>query len=335
MARRKLVQCSSCPRHVDAEEFQRDGGEADEGAGTCRLCVVVSRLERVEADNSGLAKRVAELEAALSNERDERRAVEGKLEAAERKLERSVISPTNDDHLGPCSEAEACAEVTPGMEATIGNSYSHVLRNRTAKPVDNPGTSKERHVADDSVVIIAGDSNMKRSSAAIVERVKGDKRVKVGCFPGQTMQTVMTAAKGQLALSSKARNLVVIAAGLNDVLKGEEGKLGQEIAKGVKDLRATAPNVRIAVCTVPEVMKQGVHTERVVLAANSEIVRCGRELGLEVIDVNRVVGSIGHRQAFQWDGIHFSPRLGNKVGWRLGGRAVAFLGGPAQLRKAN
>lgn len=163
------------------------------------------------------------------------------------------------------------------MEAAEGSSYSHVLQDRPAKPIDKPGTSKEQHVADDSAVITAGDSNMERSSAAIVERVKGDKRVKVGCFPGQTMQTVMTAAKGQLALSSKARNPVVTAAGLNNVLKGEEGKLGQEIAKGVKDLRATAPS---AVCNAGG-DEAGVHTERAVLAANSEIVRRGRELGLE------------------------------------------------------
>lgn len=149
------------------------------------------------------------------------------------------------------------------------------------------------------------------------------------------MQTVMAKAKGQLAMSSQGRNLVVIAAGLNDVLKGKGEKLGQELAKGVKDLRATAPNARIAVCTVPEVTKQGVHTERVVLAANSEIRRRAKELGFEVIDINRVVGNVGHRQAFQWDGIHFNPRVGNEVGWRLGGRVIAFLGAPAKLRKAN
>lgn len=144
--------------------------------------------------------------------------------------------------------------------ARKGASYANVLKDKQAERGVKDKVSKEQHVADS--VIIAGDSNMKRCGATVMERVGGDKRVKVGCFPGQTMQTVMAEAKGQLALSRQSRNLVVIAAGLNDVLKGEEEKLGQKIAEGVKNLRATAPNLLIAVCTVPEVARQGVHTER-------------------------------------------------------------------------
>lgn len=113
-----------------------------------------------------------------------------------------------------------------------GNSYSRVLQDSSRKPGAEQVGRKEQHVAADSVVIIAGDSNIKRSGPAVMKRVEEDRRVKVGCFPGKTMQTVMAQAKVQLALSSESRNLVVIAAGLNDVLKGEEGKLGQEIAKG-------------------------------------------------------------------------------------------------------
>lgn len=330
---RKLVQCGSCPRQVDVRELEREDDDVEEETASCRLCVVVERLERVEADNSALAKRVTELEAELSTERESRRAVERKLEVAEQELVRVVISENNDERLEASSNAEACSEAAHGDTNTLGNSYAHVLKDRQSKSVAEQVGRKEQHVAD--TVIIAGDSNVARCSTAIMERVEGDKRVKVGCFPGEKMQTVMAKAKGQLAMSSQGRNLVVIAAGLNDVLEGEEGKLGQEIAKGVKDLRATAPNVLISVCTVPEVTKQGVHTERVVLAANSEIRRCAKDLGFEVININRVVGSIGHRQAFQRDGIHFNPRAGNEVGWRLGGRAVAFLGGTAKLRKEN
>ena len=334
MTRRRMLQCGSCQRRGDSQEFQREGDEAEEGvADRCRLCWVVERLERVEADNSALAERVTELEAALGTERENRRAVERKMEGAEQELDSVVISQNNDERLDASSEAEACAEAAHGAKGTTDTSYANVLKDRQSKSVAEQVCRKEQHVADR--VIIAGDSNIARCSPALVERVQGDKRVRVGCFPGKTMQTVMTQAKGQLAMSNQGRNLVVIAAGLNDVLKGEEGKLGQEIENGVKDLRATAPNVLIAVCTVPEVMKQGVRTERVVLAVNSEIRRRGKELGFEVIDVNRVVGSVGHMQAFQWDGIHFNPRVGNEVGWRLGGRAVAFLGGPAKLRKAN
>lgn len=76
----------------------------------------------------------------------------------------------------------------------------------------------------------------------------------------------------------------------------------------------------------PEVTKQGKPTERAILAANRGIELRGMVLGLEVIDVNKVLGSNGHRQAFQRDGLYISPRLGRRRGEHTGGKAVAFLG---------
>lgn len=49
--------------------------------------------------------------------------------------------------------------------------------------------------------------------------------------------------------SIQAINIVVLPAELNDVLKRDEGKLDQEIATVLKELRAEAQNVLIGVCT--------------------------------------------------------------------------------------
>lgn len=46
-------------------------------------------------------------------------------------------------------------------------------------------------------------------------------------------------------------------------------------------------------------------------------------------------GSIIHRQAVPWDGIHLDARQGKKAGQCIGGRAVFILGGVAKLRNAD
>lgn len=58
----------------------------------------MSRLEHAEEDNLALAKRVAEHEAALSNEHDLRGVTERKLEVAERDRD-TIMSSQNDEHL--------------------------------------------------------------------------------------------------------------------------------------------------------------------------------------------------------------------------------------------
>lgn len=145
---------------------------------------MVARLERVETDNSALAKRVTELEAALGTERENHRAVERKLEVAEQELDRVVISQNNDERLGASSNAEASTEAADGEEGTVHTSYAHVLKNRQIKSVAGAEQCgrKEHHVTDR--VIIAGDFNIARFSTALTERVQGVNRVHVGCFPG-------------------------------------------------------------------------------------------------------------------------------------------------------
>ncbi|KAG0429260.1 hypothetical protein HPB47_023819 [Ixodes persulcatus] len=101
-------------------------------------------------------------------------------------------------------------------------------------------------------VIIAGDSNVERCRRAIAERVKGDARVQIGVLAGQTMRAVIEGVKEKLWETKEGQNLVMIAGGLNDVLRGNGGGVGKQLRKGVMDLRATSDNVQVLVCTVPE-----------------------------------------------------------------------------------
>lgn len=97
---------------------------------------------------------------------------------------------------------------------------------------------------------------------------EGDRRVKTGAFSGQTVRTVSEKAKEKLRETKEGQNFVVIAGGFNDVLRGKGARIGKQITKEVKDLRAMSLNVQIAVCTVPAVQGKGGHMERAMVAAN-------------------------------------------------------------------
>lgn len=68
-------------------------------------------------------------------------------------------------------------------------------------------------------VKVAGDSNIPTYMQAVAERVKGDARVQVGAFPGQTVRTVFEKAKDKLMETKKGLNIVVIPGGVSDVLR--------------------------------------------------------------------------------------------------------------------
>lgn len=139
-----------------------------------------------------------------------------------------------------------------------------------------------------------------------MERAKGDKRVAVGTFPGRTMDAVLRETKSELSENVAERNLVVVAAGLNDVLNGEAAKVVERLAEGVDDLRAIAQQVQIVVCTVPEVQGRNGAIAKDVVAVNCEIRKLSQEKGFEVADINREVHRAGFGGGFTRDGIHFN-----------------------------
>ncbi|CAN7947879.1 unnamed protein product [Ixodes pacificus] len=281
--------------------------------------------------NTELMARIVRLEAELERERSERQTVDEKLAKANEKVaDLEVVLLTSDITANDMV-----------VEREGGRTYKEALKpggEETGKGEEKskgkaPAVTESREDTERNV-IIAGDSNMERCRRAIAERVKGDARVQIGVLAGQTMRAVMEGVKEKLWGTKEGQNLVMIAGGLNDVLRGNGAGVGKQLRRGVRDLRATSDNVEIHVCTVPEVRGQGIHIEKAVIAANQDIWRLGREMGFGVIDMNWEVSN-NREKAFEGSGIHFSPYVGRAVGWRMAGRAVAFLGGPKSLRERN
>lgn len=59
------------------------------------------------------------------------------------------------------------------------------------------------NLIEDNVIIVE-DSNRTRCREAVRERLKGDVRVQVGAFPGQTERTVIERAKDKVAHEIRA-----------------------------------------------------------------------------------------------------------------------------------
>ncbi|KAG0437461.1 hypothetical protein HPB47_017437 [Ixodes persulcatus] len=313
-----------CKKSVDIDDTRFDSvEEAGMTEFMCRMCVLNARQDRLEAENTELMARIVKLEAELERERSERQTVDEKLAKANEK------SAVLEVVLLP-SDITANDTV---VERDGGRTYKEALKPGGEVMGKYPALTESREDMEGNV-IIAGDSNMERCRRAIAERVKGNARVQIGVLAGQTMRAVIEEVKEKLWERKKGQNLVMIAGGLNDVLRGNVGGVGKQLRRGVMDLRATSDNVQIHVCTVPEVRGQGVHIERAVIAANRDIWRLGREMGFRVIDMNWEVRN-NREQAFEGSGIHFSPYVGRAVGWRMAGKAVAFLGGPKALKERN
>ncbi|KAM7297475.1 hypothetical protein ISCGN_022626 [Ixodes scapularis] len=143
------------------------------------------------------------------------------------------------------------------------------------------------------------------------------------------MVDAMTTAREGVWDNREGRNLVIVHAGLNDVLKGRSQNLGKQLNVGMRKLRDVSENVHVVVCTIPEVRGQSGATERRVVEANRVIKGMSRQLRYDVMEVNREVYEAGSRPFA--DGIHYSEATGYRVGDRMGRTVTAFLGGPRAL----
>lgn len=180
-------------------------------------------------------------------------------------------------------------------------------------------------------VLVVGDSNVARVEEGVLARVKADRRVRVETQSGKCMVDALTKAREVVGDRMEGENLVIIHAGLNDVLKGRSQNIQSQLEVGVGKLREASESVQITICTIPEVQGQSSGMERRVVEANRVIRGMSRQLGYSIMEVNRDVNELGFRP-FACDGIHYSRATGRRVGNRMGCQATAFLGGHRALR---
>lgn len=351
------MRCSECERSYALEETRfKSAREANGADFICRMCVLGSRLDRLEQDKDKLAKRVGKLEKELQIEQKQRKEAEEKLANAEIQLSATILQ-SNDERIeastangaGSDASAETAEPATP-VSSGANVSDSHEGDTTDAVGEENKAKGKNKKGGEGIVtsgaafggegegkrrVVFVGDSNMRKVEPAIAERVGADERVQVSALPGKPIREVIAKAKERMWDTMEERHLVVIMGGVIDVLNGRGAGITKQIAKGVTDLRNVSKEVQIAVCTVPEVERQGYKIERAVLAVNREIWTLAKAMNFTVIDINREVHRAGREGAFVRDGIHFSKSVATPVGNRFAARAVAFLGGPQAIRKQD
>ncbi|XP_075740682.1 uncharacterized protein LOC142786870 [Rhipicephalus microplus] len=180
-------------------------------------------------------------------------------------------------------------------------------------------------------VLVVGDSNMDRVSDGVFKTVKEDGRVRVEAQSGKSMVDALAKAQEVVENSMEGEDLVIIHAGLNDVLKGKDQNLQRKLEDGMCKLRKASGSVHVTICTVPEIWGQPHGIERRVVEANCVIKGFSRTLGYSVMEVNQDVYEPGARP-FAQDGIHYSGATGRRVGNGMGRQAIAFSWGPRALR---
>ncbi|KAG0433919.1 hypothetical protein HPB47_019479, partial [Ixodes persulcatus] len=318
------VQCGECLIWVDMSETRFESAEeAEAGDFLCRLCVLQARLDRMETENTTMVTRIVELENQLRGERDERQALEERLKNVEgSRTETVALNGNGGQAEKQDDEARSVTSVGYGDgddDGSVGQSYAGALtqnsqKNRRETNAVNQtgqlaGGSTGAGPSEEKRVLVVGSSNVNRFKTGLAWKLKEDERVTVQAYPGACIGKVMEGAKNHLWDTMDGQNLVVIHAGLNDVLQGREQNLGRQIEAGVRKLRATAEGVQIVMCTIPEIQGQSVKTERKVVRANAVIRGLGR---YEVIDINREVYQPASASPFVADGIHYRQHTGRR-----------------------
>ncbi|KAH6920237.1 hypothetical protein HPB50_028773 [Hyalomma asiaticum] len=85
-------------------------------------------------------------------------------------------------------------------------------------------------------VLVVGDSNVARVEEGVLARVKADRRVRVEVQSGKCMVDAMAKACEVVGDHMEGENLVIIHAGLNDVLKGRSQNIQRQLEAGCENL---------------------------------------------------------------------------------------------------
>nr|XP_037270311.1 uncharacterized protein LOC119161913 [Rhipicephalus microplus] len=172
-------------------------------------------------------------------------------------------------------------------------------------------------------ILVVGDSNVARDRDGVLTTVKEDGRVTVEAQSGKSMVDALANAQEVVEDSMEGENLVIIHAGLNDVLKGRDQNLHRQLEDGMCKLREASGSVHVTICTVPEVWGQSCGIERRVVETNCVIKGISWKLECSVMEGNQDVYEPGAR-FFARDGIHYTGATGRRVANRKRRQATAF-----------
>ncbi|KAH8036039.1 hypothetical protein HPB51_016343 [Rhipicephalus microplus] len=111
----------------------------------------------------------------------------------------------------------------------------------------------------------------------------------------------------------EGENLVIIHAGLNDVLKGKDQNLQRQSKDGMRKLREASGSVHVTLCTDPEVWGQSRGIERGVVGANCVIKGMSRQLKYSVMEVRSASPTLTSRR----HGLDRTPPRSTPDGERL------------------
>ncbi|KAG0413082.1 hypothetical protein HPB47_009774 [Ixodes persulcatus] len=177
------------------------------------LIVLKARLEEME----GRWRREAEQREVAQTEFDELKwKVEGKVQGT------TGTNPAVEENKGieppvPAPRSGVRMQVTASAPKGVGNQ----------EPVE-PAVREQQHGRARRVLVIRS-SNVSRCATGVASRVSGDDRVKVLAHPEKCMSEVMESAKDIVWENEQGKNLVIVHAGLNDVLNGRGHNLGRQI----------------------------------------------------------------------------------------------------------
>ncbi|KAH7976445.1 hypothetical protein HPB52_014298 [Rhipicephalus sanguineus] len=235
-----VQRMEACIEGLKVEREQRIELQAQElGEARERGEATASLVEQMEADLRKERERRAELE-----ERQYEAKGKGNTESQAERGKKGDLGAavahvgTGDSRRKSYSDVARQSSGGAKQGAPAAGSLSRVgdtqrtgdQRARTGSQQSQAGSER----LDRRRVLVVGDSNVARVEQGVLTTVKADKRVKVEAQSGKCMTDALAKAQEVVGDSMEGENLVIIHAGLNDVLKGKSQNLQRLLEDGVR-----------------------------------------------------------------------------------------------------
>lgn len=169
-------------------------------------------------------------------------------------------------------------------------------------------------------VCVVGDSNAFRLGKALRQQVSKDTKVSVRSRHHATVEWVQLTLRQASEPTHQKRRVVVVHAGLADLLKGVEP---EDIVRSLGE--GAAPRaLALVVCSVPEVRKRGKEVQARAMLLNAQLKKMCNSLKAAFVDISSLLE--GERRMAQ-DGIHYLADTARQAAARVLQVSRPFLGG--------
>lgn len=325
LADKSPFQCRICERMATTKKEQEQSVEQEKQARRkveAELAALKEEHTIFKQEVSRMIDRVGEEVRALKTERDAQKRGKEMTLPADKAQEYGQRNPektmTVEDQ--ECGSASLALSNTPTTSGQAGRDNKTDLTDHKVPSVQQPqeegwtlvtNSKKKARTNKTRKVVVAGDSNIRRIKALLLDVLEWDLKFTVTALLGAKAKAVIDTLKGK---EHTEETLVIMHAGLNDLLDGATPQeTAEAITEGLTKMLGKYPYEHYGVCSVPMVPAEEPGIRENIRSLNLLLKETCKKLGprtqfLNSFWITRRMKETAMR------GIHFTEAGGKAVG---------------------